>query len=121
MLVIVAVAFFAWLAFTHWMRHQRRMMIHQERLALIEKGAELPPLEQEVRRGSWNVQRILLLAGLCWISIGATAFVTLSALLAHPVGPAAGIPPGIEWISLGPVGIGLAHLAVYLAEMKRES
>ena len=67
--------------FQLWTRHQRRLMIHRERLAAIEKGTELPPLEQEIQRGNWNVQRLLLLAGLVWISIGIAAFPLLSSLV----------------------------------------
>src|SRR3954469_7452079 len=78
---IVFVALIGYLAFREWLRHQRRNLIYRERLAAIEKGVELPPLEQEGRRRAFNVQRILLLAGLIWISLGATAFVTLTALL----------------------------------------
>ena len=62
-------------------------------VAAVEKGVELPPLEQEVRRNTWNVQRIILLAGLTWISIGIGAFVTLSALLAFPSKVTEDIPP----------------------------
>ena len=43
----VAIALVAYAAYREWLRHQRRTLIHQERLAAIEKGAALPPLEQE--------------------------------------------------------------------------
>ena len=99
------------------LQHQRRMMIHQERLAAIEKGLEVAPIEQEVRPSNWNVQRILLLAGLTWISLGVGAFVTLSALL---VNPALGIPSGIQFVGIAPVAIGLSHLIVYAVGRKKE-
>jgi len=95
-------------------------MIHRERLAALDKGLELPPLEQEVQRGSWNVQRILLLAGLCWISLGFGAFMVLNALLAHPSELVKDIPQGLQFIGVAPVGIGLSHLIVYLVEKKKE-
>ena len=44
-----------YVAFRQWMQHDRRRMVHRERLAAIEKGIELPPLEQEVQRSRWNV------------------------------------------------------------------
>jgi hypothetical protein len=100
------------------MRHKRRALIHQERLAAIEKGVDLPPLDQETKRNAWNVQRTLLLAGLIWISVGACMYVTLSALLASPVNVE--IPPGVQWLGLGPAAIGLSHLLVYLGGKKRE-
>ena len=71
----------AYAAFQQFLRHQRRMMIHRERLAALEKGIELPPLEQEILRGRWNVQRILLFAGLVWISLGVSIYLVLNALI----------------------------------------
>jgi hypothetical protein len=68
--VLALAVILAFVAFVQWMRQQRRLMIHRERIAAIEKGIELPPVTQEVQRSSWNVQRLLLLAGLVWISIG---------------------------------------------------
>ena len=116
---VTVVALVAFIAFRQWLNHQRRVMIHRERLNAIEKGAELPPLEQEVRRGNWNVQRILLLAGLSWISAGVGVFVVLSALLAHPEG-LTDLHQGIQWIGIAPVMIGLSHLVVYWVGNKKE-
>ena len=117
---LVWVALIAFVAFHQWLRHHRRILLHRERLAAVEKGIELPQVEHEVRRGAWNVQRILLLAGLTWVSIGVSAFVVLSTLIAHgtPTGPQ--IPNGIQWIAMAPVGIGLAHLIVYAVGAKSE-
>jgi len=113
------VALVAYAAFMQWLRHQRRMLIHRERIAAIEKGVELPPLEQEVHRGSWNVQRILLLAGLTRISIGLGLSVVLSAILVRDSALTAEIPQGIQWIGVGPIAIGLSHLIVFFVERKR--
>ena len=82
---------------------------------------DLPPLEQEVQRSSWNVQRFLLLAGLVWMSLGFGAFVMLSAMLAHPTPGKEGVPQGMQWIGVAPVCIGLSHLIVYLIGKKREN
>lgn len=117
---IVAVAVIAYIAFRNWLQQSRRAMIHRERLAAIEKGIDLPPLEQEIQKSSFNVQRFLLLAGLVWISVGAAAFVTLSALLAYPSEVSAQIPRGIQWIGLAPGCIGLSHLIVYAIGKKKE-
>ena len=118
---IVFVALIAYMGFQQWLRYRRRMIMHSERLAAIEKGIELPPLEQEVQRNTWNVQRIILLAGLIWISLGIGAFVTLSALLAHPSPVTQDIPQGMQWIGVAPVAIGLSHVIVYLVGKKKES
>lgn len=117
---IVIVALIAFVAFRQWLQHHRRMMIHRERLEAIEKGVELPPLEQEVKRSGWNVQRTLLLAGLTWISLGIGLFVVLSALLAHPEGSSE-LPQGVQWLGIAPVLIGLSHLIVYLVGKKKEN
>ncbi len=118
-LALVIVALIAYAGFRQWLQHHRRMMIHRERLAAIEKGVQIPPLEQEVRRTSWNVQRILLLAGLTWVSLGVGAFVVLTALLSHTSRVSHDIPQGIQWIGVAPVAIGLSHLIVYLVGKKK--
>jgi hypothetical protein len=119
-MAMVSVAVIGYLAFRQWLQFNRRRMIHRERLAAIERGVDLPPLDQEVRRSSWNVQQVLLLAGLVWVSLGLGAFVTLSALLAHPTPVTEGIPQGLQWIGLAPLFIGLSHLVVYLIGKKKE-
>lgn len=117
---LVFIALIGFAAFQQYLRHHRRIMIHRERLAAVEKGIDLPPLEQEVQRSSWNVQRILLFAGLCWISVGIGASLVLSSLLAYSSPAAAEIPQGIQWIGVGPIGIGLSHLIVYATGRKHE-
>ena len=118
---IVMVAVIGYLVFCQWLQLNRRTMIHRERLAAIEKGVDLPPLEQEVRRSTWNVQRLLLLAGLVWVSLGVGTFVTLSALLAYATAVTQGIPQGLQWIGVAPVCIGLSHLIVYLIGKRKEN
>jgi len=120
-ITIIIVAAIVYLGFRHWLQLSRRTMIHRERLAAIEKGLDLPPVEQEIRRTSWNVQRFLLLAGLVWISLGVGAFVTLSALIAHPTPVTQEIPQGMQWIGVAPACIGLSHLIVYLIGKRREN
>ena len=116
----VAIAVVVYAGYREWLRHQRRTLIHRERLAAIEKGIALPPLEQEEKRRSWNVQRTLLLAGLIWLSLGICAYVTLSMILASPANAKLRIPLGIQWIGLGPAAIGVSHLVVYLTGKQKE-
>jgi hypothetical protein len=112
-------------AFQQFLRHQRRAMIHRERLAALERGVELPPLEQEILRRRWNVQRILLFAGLVWISLGVSIYLVLNALVGqtfhfnwgldrfgNPVWVAVPVRDGMQWIGLGFLGVGLSHLIV---------
>jgi len=105
----VWIAIIGFVAFYQWLRHQRRVLIHRERLAALEKGVELPPLERETQRSTWNAQQFLLLAGLIWISLGMGAILTRNAMMSD----AAGIPDGVQWVGLAPVFIGLSHLIVY--------
>jgi len=113
----MVVAFIGFVAFRQWLQHQRKIMIHQERLTAIEKGVELPPLEQEVKPGNWSAERVLLLAGLIWISLGVGAFVTLIALLDRS--PGLGIPNGVQFVSIAPVAIGLSCLIVCAVGRKK--
>ena len=110
---LVWIAIIAFIGFHQWLRHQRRVLIHRERLIALEKGIELPSLERETRRSTWNAQQFLLLAGLIWISLGVGAILTLTALIAEGSPAAAEIPRGVQWAGLAPVGIGLSHLIVY--------
>jgi hypothetical protein len=109
----VWIAIIAFVGFYQWLRHQRRVLIHRERLVALEKGVELPPLEREAQRSTWNAQQFLLLAGLIWISLGASAILWLNAMMGQGSPAVADIPDGMQWIGLAPVGIGLSHLIVY--------
>ncbi len=116
----VAIALIGYAAYREWLRYQRRALIHRERLAAIEKGTDLPPLDLEQKRSSWNVQRTLLLAGLIWLSVGIGVFVTLSVVIASPANANLDVPPGVQWIGLGLAAIGVSHLVVYLAGKRKE-
>ena len=119
---IVIVALIAFLGFRQWLQHNRRLMIHRERLAALEKGTQLPSLEQEVQRGKWNVQRILLLAGLVWISLGVGVYAWIGAMLAmKPASLNIPFPPGFQFIGVGPVAIGISHLIVYFLGKSKET
>jgi hypothetical protein len=103
------------IAFGQWLRQQRRMMIHRERIVALEKGVELPPLVQEVHRTSWNVQRLLLLAGLVWISAGVGFYMVFSEMLRHTIEATRDVPPGIQYVGYGLIGIGISHLIAFAA------
>src|SRR5437764_394245 len=108
--VLIIIAIVVYLGYREWLRHQRRTLLHQERLTAIEKGVDVPSLDQEVKRSSWSVQRTLLLAGLIWISLGVGVFVTLSAIINSATVPNTDLPRGVQWIGIAPALIGLSHL-----------
>jgi hypothetical protein len=131
-IVIAIVVLLVAYLFQLWARHQRRLMIHRERLAALEKGMELPPVEHEIQRGSSNVQRLLLLAGLCWVSVGVALFMTLNELaggdLSVPIGversgftwASVHVHAGLRPLGLAPIGIGLSHIVVYFVGRRRD-
>lgn len=108
---------FGFLGFGMWLRQQRRVMIHRERLAAIEKGLEpVQPVEQEAGRITFNIQRLLLLAGLIWISVGIGFYMVFAAIVANPNPLSSqGVPYGIQYAGFGMIGIGLSHLIAYFA------
>ena len=118
--IAIVIAVVCYIGFRFAMQISKRNMVHRERMAAIEKGIELPPMDAEVKRNGLTVQRILLLAGLVWLSLGIGAFVTLSALLAHQTEVTAGLPSGMQWIGLAPALIGLSHLIVFLVGRSKE-
>lgn len=130
---MVMVALIAFAGLNLYLRYHRRLMAHRERLAALEKGIELPAHAIDSRQSTWNVQRILLLAGLCWIAIGIATFAVLTQLIANapPIPPPNSgiqywqipsesfIPKGMQTIGLLPFGLGIAHLIVYFVERRR--
>jgi hypothetical protein len=131
---LIVVALIAFAAFNLWLRQQRRQMIHRERLAALEKGIELPAIPSDARPVAWNVQAILLLAGLCWVAVGLATFVVLSELISNApplpsadstvsfdrVPPSSFIPKGLQSLGVLPLGIGIAHLIVYLSMRRND-
>ena len=116
---IIVIAVIALIGFKLWLQHRHRLLIHRERLTAIEKGVELPQLDQDLRRNNARVQRFLLLAGLIWISLGFGVFVFFTAVLAHPQQEQ--IPQGIQWSGVAPVLIGVSHLIVYFTNRNKET
>jgi len=117
---LALIGVFALIGFLQWLRQQRRMMIHRERLVAIEKGVELPPIEQEAHRIQWNVQRLLLLAGLVWISIGIGFYMVFSEMVRNPTEFTRDVPPGIQFAGYGMIGIGVSHLVAFAAGLGKE-
>jgi hypothetical protein len=116
----IVLALIAFVGFHQWLQHHRRVLVHKERMLAIEKGVDLPVVEQEAKKSSWNVQRLLLLAGLIWVAIGAGGMLLLTALLSYPNSEAVReIPPGMQWVGVIPIGIGLAHLVTFWVGERR--
>ena len=59
-----------------------------------------------MQRTSWNVQRLLLLAGLVWISIGVGFYLVFSEMLRNPTDFTRDVPPGIQYVGYGLIGVG---------------
>ena len=119
--VLALAVILGFVGFLHWMRQQRRMMLHRERIAALEKGVDLPPVVQEVLRSAWNVQRLLLLAGLVWISIGTGVYLVFSEMLRNPTDISRDVPHGIQYVGYGLIGIGVSHLIAFAAGFRKDS
>ncbi len=118
-IALVMVALIGYVAFRQYLQHHRRIMIHRERMVAIEKGVELPPLEKETQRSTWNVQRVLLLLGWSWIAVGVGVFTTITAIL-QAGGPEARGLHGTQYVGLGLACVGVAHLITYWVGARRE-
>lgn len=126
-IALIFVALIGFAAFNLWLRQQRRMMVHRERVTALEKGLDLPALPPNGRQFTLNVEAILLFAGLCWLAVSLATFVVLGELIANApplppldapidssrIPPASLIPKGLQALGVLPLGIGIAHLIVY--------
>jgi hypothetical protein len=113
-IIVVAVVY---VGYQQWLQHHRRLMIHRERVAAIERGVALPPLDVEIQRKSWGVQRLLLLAGLTWISIGVGLFPFLHVMAIYHQRGEFG---AAQWLAVPVILIGVSHLVVYAVERSHD-
>jgi hypothetical protein len=106
----------AFIGFRQWLRHQQRGMVHRERLAALDKGADLPPWPDETpSRFAFGLDTFLLLSGLIWLAIGLGGMFAAFVIVGHPnvqrIEDA--VPPSIALIGLPVALVGVAHLIVY--------
>jgi hypothetical protein len=91
-------------------------MYHQERMAAIEKGVDLPPLPDPLLTDDGRPARPYhprrhLLRGLAWSFVG----------IGLGLGLLGTVSSNWALFSLVPIGIGLAHLIYYFVEGKKEA
>ena len=108
----------AFVGFRQWLRHQQRVMVHRERLAALEKGADLPawPDDDTPSTGlGIGFDNVLLLSGLIWLALGVGGMVAAFVIVSQPqiqqIQDAP--PPQIAFIGIPVALVGLAHLIVY--------
>jgi len=92
---------------THREKVKRAELRHQERLAAMEKGIELPP--EIVDKGGDGRPRFLL-QGLIWLGVGIGIFFALGELAGDDVG----------MLGLIPAAVGIATLIYYAIEGRKE-
>ena len=113
---LVVASILAFVGFRQWLRHQQRGMVHRERLAALEKGADLPAWPDEApSRFDFGLDSVLLLSGLIWLAIGLGGMLAAYIIVAQPQVqriPDA-VPPHIALIGLPVALVGVAHLIVY--------
>ena len=87
----IAAAFVVYMYFRHVERKRRLEIIHQERLAAMEKGIPLPefPLDPKVPRP--HDPRAPLLHGIAWTALGFGGVVALL-IIGRPQGPLGSLP-----------------------------
>lgn len=93
-------------------RKEMFALYHQERMAAIEKGIELPPLPAEffAEDGKVRPPHGRLLSGLVWLFLGLALMIAL--FFTHS---------DAALFSLIPIAIGLAYLIYYFAVGKKEA
>ena len=113
-LIIASVLGFV--GFRQWLRHQQRAMVHRERLAALEKGADLPAWPDESpSRSAFGLDSLVLLSGLIWLAIGLGGMFATWLIVSDPMvqrRPDA-VPESIALIGVPVALIGVAHLIVY--------
>ena len=111
----------AFIGFRQWLRHQQRAMVHRERLAALDKGADLPAWPDETPSPfTFSLDTFLLLSGLIWLAIGLGGMFAAFVIVGHPQVqriPEA-VPPSIALIGLPVALVGVAHLIVYLVRRR---
>ncbi|MEO5820052.1 MAG: hypothetical protein ABIT71_06065 [Vicinamibacteraceae bacterium] len=111
----------AFIGFRQWLRHQQRAMVHRERLAALDKGADLPPWPDEApSRFDFGLDSVLLLSGLIWLALGLGGMVAAFVIVSQPQIqriPDA-VPPHIALIGVPVALVGIAHLIVYRARRR---
>ena len=102
-------------------RYKHRELQHRERMAAIEKGGALPPLEELVPKPAPPASRTLLLRGLVWLFVGIAIVVSFAGIAG--MGPRHSDDPGpaIGLIGLIPIGVGLAYLVTWRSERAKPS
>src|SRR2546423_13836583 len=85
-------------------------LYHQQRMAAIEKGIELPPMPAGFLEGAPRARRDLL-KGLLWLFVGGAMTIAVYAQGKHKD----------ALFGLVPAGIGLAYLIYYAVEGRRHA
>lgn len=117
LIAVIIVVSVVYVGYQQWLQHHKRLMIHRERMMALERGVALPPLDVEIQRKNWGIQRLLLLGGLAWISLGIGMFPFLHVMAIYHTRGEFG---GVQWLAVPIVLIGLSHLIVYAVERSRD-
>ncbi|MHC1763495.1 MAG: DUF6249 domain-containing protein [Verrucomicrobiia bacterium] len=115
MIPIIAIVFASLLAFSYLLfRHLRRRRVvevfHEQRMAAISKGVEMPPFPEGLLESGPQMPGPgrALFRGLLWSLVGLALLLALHQL--HQ---------GIWLLALIPIGVGVAYLAYYWIETKK--
>jgi hypothetical protein len=112
----IAAGIVAYLYFKHLERQRRLEIIHQERLAAMEKGIPLPELPLDPTKASKPPDpRATLIHGIAWTALGGGGMLALGLVGPFPNGPALWPLP----IPLMLLGVGLVLYYALASERAR--
>jgi hypothetical protein len=115
--IVAIIMTFAFVMVAVYMDYRKKRdlfaLYHQERMAAIDKGVELPPLPEGIfgEGGGTASPRRNLLKGLIWTLAG--VFLALGLRSAHE--------EEAGWFGLIAVGVGVAYLIYYFAVGRKEA
>ena len=75
----MAIAGAAVVSWSLYLQYRRRELQHRERMAALEKGAELPAFTDVERRAPWS-PRVYVFRGMVWLFSGVTFMIFLFAI-----------------------------------------
>lgn len=110
-IALASAILFAHFLFAHIRRRRLLEIVHEQRMAALSKGMELPPLPEGLLEsvGKMANPGRSLFRGLVWSFVGIALYLAL--------GEVAG--PGVNLFALIPIGIGVAHLVYYWIEGRK--
>jgi hypothetical protein len=110
-IVLASAILFAYFLFAHIRRRRLLEVIHEQRMAALSKGVELPPFPEALLESGAKMTHPgrSLFRGLFWSLVGIALYLALGEVAGR----------GVSLFALIPIGIGVAHLVYYWIEGRK--